>query len=639
MSRKNPEDKPCRRTGLALRPAPQAPGRTLNDRVARQVFDLVRHSGVLERLPSNEHRPGPKGFPFRTVLIGLILSQYMGKSANINDAWETLFFALSPGSKALLDVPDVDLHIREDTTREEIDPVAHHQYATSKRVYRSWASMTRRLDPAPHDRRKRLSLSEAKKIRRKWNARANQDTVRNLEAIAQDLVLAPVMASCRRGDFARWPGHIAVDDTPVPVWGKEPDYHQDRASLEITAGMYVKGGTQKKSGPSGKAAASMNTGTRRGTANKRKAKSGQEKKTRAPEKREFRYAMMAAFPGHGHGDLAGAYPAVCLGMILHTPGTEPGPAALRAIQPAFERGLVKDLFCADRGITQAKPHNLHLQLLKFGLNAVKHYNDDKVDRQGEFRGMQLVGGEFYCPLMPAPLITAGATYIDSRTNEDRAHALNLIQSRKDYQTKIKEYGPAGDSADSAPPSGRTPRSPATAGPSHARPPSSTSTPPLSVPPQPCPPSPGPSGTPPSTPTSAEGRASPSRAPCWPSGGRNTPCSPLCGRRPGPDCAVRTRAATATSRSPPSTASTISSSACRTDASRRPCSMPSSSSWRTSEPPDGSSATRASSPAKPARRAPQPNPVSPPPRPWPDCFRTSRSSLRHASDTLPSRSAP
>lgn len=58
--------------------------------------------------------------------------------------------------------------------------------------------------------------------------------------------------------------------------------------------------------------------------------------------------------------------------------------------------------------------------------------------------MQLVGGEFYCPLIPTPLITAGATYIDSRTDEDRAHALNLIQSRKDYQTKIKEYQPAGN---------------------------------------------------------------------------------------------------------------------------------------------------------------------------------------------------
>ena len=41
-------------------------------------------------------------------------------------------------------------------------------------------------------------------------------------------------------------------------------------------------------------------------------------------------------------------------------------------------------------------------------------------------------------MMPTPLITAGATYIDSRTDEGRAHALNLIQSRKDYQTKVKE---------------------------------------------------------------------------------------------------------------------------------------------------------------------------------------------------------
>ncbi|MDH6696837.1 hypothetical protein ABZ682_30090 [Streptomyces griseoviridis] len=450
MSRKNPENKPCRRTGLALRPAPQAPGRTLNDRVVYEIFDLVRNSGALERLPADDHKRGPKGFPFGTVLIGLILSQYMGKSANIDDAWETLFFALSPGAKALLDVPDIDLDIPDGVAREEIDHIAHQQYAMSKRVYRSWTSMTKRLDPAPHDRRRRLTLSEAKKIRRQWNARANQDTVRNLEAIAQDLILAPVMASYRSGDFARWPGHIAVDDTPVPVWGKAPDYHKDRDSLEITAGTYVKGGTGKRPVQPAGTKAPTNTGTRRGAASKpvtRKTKPAQQE-TKTPEKKEkkkeFRYAMMAAFPGHGHGDLAGAYPAVCLGMILHTPGTEPGPAALRAIQPAFERGLVKDLFCADRGISQAKARNLHLQLLELGLNSVKHYNDDKVDRQGDFRGMQLVGGEFYCPLMPTPLVTAGTTYINSSTDEERAHALNLILGRKPYQTKVKEYGPAGD---------------------------------------------------------------------------------------------------------------------------------------------------------------------------------------------------
>ncbi len=108
--------------------------------------------------------------------------------------------------------------------------------------------------------------------------------------------------------------------------------------------------------------------------------------------------------------------------------------------------MVKDLFCADRGISQAKPHNpqLQLQLLKLGLSPVKHYNDDMVDRQGKSRGIELVGRDFHCPMMPTPLDTAGTTYINSRTDEDRAHRLNLIQSRKDSQAKIKEYGPAGD---------------------------------------------------------------------------------------------------------------------------------------------------------------------------------------------------
>lgn len=165
---------------------------------------------------------------------------------------------------------------------------------------------------------------------------------------------------------------------------------------------------------------------------------------------------------------------------------------------------------------------------------MKHYNDDKVDRQGQFRGMELVGGDFYCPMMPTPLVTAGTNYINSRTDEDRAHALNLIQSRKDYQAKVKEYGPTGDQRRQCPALGPPhATSPATAVPNHDRPPSSTSTPPLSAPQLPCPPSPSPSGTPAPTSTSAPGRASLSQAPCWPSGGRNTPCSPLCGKRPGP----------------------------------------------------------------------------------------------------------
>lgn len=35
----------------------------------------------------------------------------------------------------------------------------------------------------------------------------------------------------------------------------------------------------------------------------------------------------------------------------------------------------------------------------------------------------MVGGEFYCPMIPTPLVTAGTAYIRSRTDEDLAHAI------------------------------------------------------------------------------------------------------------------------------------------------------------------------------------------------------------------------
>lgn len=166
---------------------------------------------------------------------------------------------------------------------------------------------------------------------------------------------------------------------------------------------------------------------------------------------------MAVFANHGQGDQAGTYPNVCLGMILRTPGTEPGSATIRALQPAYEHGMPAGLFCADRGISQALAKDLHLPLPEMGLASVKHYNDDHVDRQGEFRGMQLIGGEFYCPLMPSAQVTAGASLIaEGSSEEERELARTLIEARDDYRTRIKEHGPNGDQRRCCPATGPYP---------------------------------------------------------------------------------------------------------------------------------------------------------------------------------------
>ncbi|MFD7581037.1 hypothetical protein [Kitasatospora sp. NPDC059817] len=140
-----------------------------NDRIVKKLFDYARFA-VEGRLPSNKGRPGPKGLPFVTVLTGLLLAQYERKSANIDDAWEMLFFRLRDPSKDLLDVPRINLVIPEDAPRAEIDRLGNAQYCTSKRVYGSWEPMIKRLDPAPHRRNKCLTLAEAQAILEAWKA-------------------------------------------------------------------------------------------------------------------------------------------------------------------------------------------------------------------------------------------------------------------------------------------------------------------------------------------------------------------------------------------------------------------------------------------------------------------------------------
>ncbi|MFD7644268.1 hypothetical protein ACFV4P_26900 [Kitasatospora sp. NPDC059795] len=484
MSRREADrPRPGRTSGNPLRPSPDQPtwpeSEKISGALVDTLFDLVRRSGALERLPSDTGRPGPKGLDFRTVLVGLLLAQYKRYRANLDDAWELLFLGLSTKSKRLLGIPDLDLTLRDDMPEDEGNRVIHLQYATSKRVYGAWKSMNRRLDPAPHNRRKRITIAEAEAIRAQWADPANEPMVRNLEAIAQDLIMAPVKSAVTAGLFRRWPGDVAMDDTPLLLRAQRESAHDDRASLEITAGLYKKGGS-KKNKKGGDAKKGRSTGTRRGVANESRQHSGERatgraaasgrartakktsvnkaggKQAKAKEEPDdndliFAYALMLTTTTHAVGDLAGTYPKVTLGMILRTPGTEPGRAAMRSLHPSYEHGMARGLVCADRGISQAKAEDFDIPLLGMGLGVVKHYNDDQVDLQGEYRGMHLIGGRFYCPLMPQALATAGAIVVDVEADKaERLLAREQVRQRRPYATKLKQSGPNGDERRSCP---------------------------------------------------------------------------------------------------------------------------------------------------------------------------------------------
>jgi hypothetical protein len=447
--------RPSGRTGCPLRPSPKAPGIKVSDTVVTKFHELLRNSPAVEKLKATKGTRGPAGFPIATIIMGLVLAQYSRSSTNISAAWETLFFGLHDGSRDLLDVPKLDLEITDGMSDPEIDVISHQQHAFAKQVYRSLEQTTLALDPAPHDRRRRLSIGEAEKIKAQWEAPENADLVRQLEEIAQDIVLAPVIHAQDAGLLREWPGHAGLDDTPVRLVAKKPVTAKDRASLEITAGLYTKGGAKPRNKKNGGKAAkrTANTGTRRGasasipkgTAMKTDGKAAKKKAADPDDKEQvFAYGLILAIAGHGRGALAGKYPGLCLGMILRTPGTEPGRVAVRALRRAVDLGLVREMVCMDRGITQSVAEDLDLPLLEMGLDLIKHYRDLNIDHQGDFKGATLVGGDFYCPHMDDALKTAGTSLISSETEDDRTLARDQIGAREPFRLHVKERMQNGD---------------------------------------------------------------------------------------------------------------------------------------------------------------------------------------------------
>jgi hypothetical protein len=436
-------------TGSPLRPAPKAPGNKISDRKVRLFYDMLSSEQIEKRIKEVQAVRGRRGFPIKTVILGLMLSQYYRGSVNISAAWEILFFNLREPSRNLLDIPDIKRGPAPGTAHEAKGQEYQRQYNTSHRVYRSWETFVDKFEPHVHDRRRCLTEQEAELVRAAWLAPENRQLIERLEVLAQEIILAPVLRAQRRGELGRWPGHIGVDDTPIPVTPLPPSERRGLASLEIMAGQYVKGGAKKR-----KRQGQASSGTRKGI-NNRPTKGPTSNTTWKAKQNDktylFAYAAMLVLAGHGAGDLTGEYPSgLCLGMHMHRPGTKPGQAALRALIPAVNKGLVRGLVCADRGITQARAEDFDEPLLELGLDIVKHYRDFEIDLQGEYKGAQLVSGQFYCPLMPEGLQRAGKALVDAESEEERQAALSLIKAREPYRLALKENLNSGDQRCSCP---------------------------------------------------------------------------------------------------------------------------------------------------------------------------------------------
>ncbi|WP_371598284.1 hypothetical protein [Streptomyces sp. NBC_00564] len=375
-----------------LRPKPPLSGAAkIPDSKVGQLLTLIDHSGIpqeLEELLKN--RPGPKGVRPRVVLAGLLLAVYYTGRASVADAWRILHYGLEPRARAWLNIPD----------RPPAGPAA--RIASSKRLYRGLDAITTVLDPVRHNRRSRLPLRHADFHAAIWASPEGREAAARLQRLTNSLVLTTVRMAHQRGHLRAWNGDIGVDATAIPVSARDHSSRRGTASVEITAGWHVKGGTGEQ---------------------------------------VFGYSAALAIAAH-HRDrddqTAKAYPQLCLGFELDTPGFRTGPNAVTILTQLTELGLPTGILAADRAYTGCSAPTFQTPVRRLGYRLALDYKVKERGPQGSWQGAPLVDGSLLCPLTPTALLHATVGADDDTVRVPGDGLREKIEAREPYHFKLKQ---------------------------------------------------------------------------------------------------------------------------------------------------------------------------------------------------------
>jgi len=375
-----------------LRPKPPLSGAAkIPDSKVGQLLTLLDRSGVPQELEDLlKNRPGPKGIRPRVVLAGLLLAVYYTGRATVADAWRILHYGLEPRARTWLNIPD----------RPPAGPAA--RIASSKRLYRGLDTITTVLDPVRHDRRSRLPLRHADFHAAIWDSAEGREAAARIQHLTNRLVLATVHMAHQRGHLRGWRGDIGVDATDIRVSARDHSPRRGTASVEITAGWHAKGGTGEK---------------------------------------VFGYSAALAIAAH-HRDQGNetpkAYPQLCLGFELDTPGFRTGPNAITILTQLAQLGLPTGILAADRAYTGCSAPTFQTPARRLGYRLALDYKVKERGLQGSWQQAPLVDGSLLCPLTPAPLIHATTGADDNTVRAPGEQLREKIEAREPYHFKLKQ---------------------------------------------------------------------------------------------------------------------------------------------------------------------------------------------------------
>jgi hypothetical protein len=377
------------------------PGSAPDERAVAFAAELIDRSGkapVIEAaLARRTGRPRP--LPVRAVLTALLCLALDDRPLFLTEVTRLLFCQLPPAGRRLLGVPGT-----AGTPRAFL--------AAYRRVRYCFHAIVSVADPSPWPKNRRLTQDELRARTKPMTPDQATAARDRLEALANALLEASVLV-LTGGERAASGGGTGLDATPVPLFSRGPSRRTGLSASDPDGGWYVREGDHRE-----------------------------REDDKGRPLRKIAWALEAtiattARPPHAEPGC----PNLAIGLALTRPGQDPGGTGARVLASVAARGHKTGWLGYDRACTQALPERFHLPARALGYQPVMDYRDDQLGIQANTGGAILVEGTWYCPALPAPLITATAGLRDHLITHELYD--QQIAARASYQLKRKE-GPDAD---------------------------------------------------------------------------------------------------------------------------------------------------------------------------------------------------
>lgn len=261
---------------------------------------------------------------------------------------------------------------------------------TEEQVYhRLTRASTRFVSPVnPHEGPRRKKLKRAEHIKLEASRDPEKVAAKNVRLhVAMNRLIAASVKMLPQAVAETFKGDFAIDGTFVKATGKRgtDKFGGQYVAAEYDAGRHFREGNHGAADNPGKA----------------KKKSSNV----------WGFEMHTATMIRENMNSRTEYPLLIAAVAWDAPAGQPGQNALLAFQAVRDQGLPLTSVVADRAYyAGAAVHNFHEQMFDWDVKPVTDYKDIQLGVQAECHGALQVEGTWYCPSMPAGLVSASIDF-------------------------------------------------------------------------------------------------------------------------------------------------------------------------------------------------------------------------------------